>query len=239
MKKALPTLSVRSIGVSGRSVTGIVPLMGRFESTLERDLMELVRFDRRVSSFLPQPVRIEYKGDAGEERSYTPDGLITFQESASSPPPILYEVKYRANFREQWRNLLPKFRAAKSYCAERGWRFEVYTEREIRTPYLDNVKFLWPFRSREPGPLQRAQVVGVFESYNLISVGNLLGMLAPDPKQRGELIPVLWNLIAKGVVCCDLNIPLSMTSELHRFDSANSVVSCAVFLAKPRKRVFT
>ena len=53
MKKALPTLPVRSIGVSGRSVTGIVPLMGRFESTLERDLMELVRFDRRVSSFLP------------------------------------------------------------------------------------------------------------------------------------------------------------------------------------------
>lgn len=120
MKKALPTLPVRSIGVSGRSVTGIVPLMGRFESTLERDLMELVRFDRRVSSFLPQPVKIEYKGDAGEDRLYTPDGLITFQESASSPPPILYEVKYRANFREQWRNLLPKFRAAKSYCAQRG-----------------------------------------------------------------------------------------------------------------------
>ncbi|MGV6393349.1 Tn7 transposase TnsA N-terminal domain-containing protein [Pseudomonas caspiana] len=156
MKKALPTLPVRSIGVSGRSVTGIVPLMGRFESTLERDLMELVRFDRRVSSFLPQPVKIEYKGDAGEDRSYTPDGLITFQESASSPPPILYEVKYRANFREQWRNLLPKFRAAKSYCAQRGWRFEVYTEREIRTPYLDNVKFsvavskprAWPVSAR-------------------------------------------------------------------------------------------
>lgn len=214
MKIALPTLPVRSIGVSGRSVTGIVPLMGRFESTLERDLMELVRFDRRVSSFLPQPVKIEYKGDTGEDRSYTPDGLITFQESASSQEPILYEVKYRANFREQWRNLLPKFRAAKSYCAQRGWRFEVYTEREIRTPYLDNVKFLWPFLNREPSPLQRAQVVGVFESCSFISVSNLLGMLAPDPKQRGELIPVLWHLIANGAVCCDLNIPLSMTTVL-------------------------
>lgn len=214
MKRALPTLPIRSIGVSSRSVTGIVPLMGRFESTLERDLMELVRFDRRVTSFLAQPVKIEYKGDAGENRSYTPDGLITFQESASSPQPILYEVKYRANYREQWRNLLPKFRAAKSYCAQRGWRFEVYTEREIRTPYLDNVKFLWPFRNREPASLQRAQVVGVFESCSFISVSNLLGMLAPDLKQRGELIPVLWHLIANGVVCCDLNIPLSMASVL-------------------------
>lgn len=214
MKKALPTLPVRSIGVSGRSVTGIVPLMGRFESTLERDLMELVRFNRNVSSFLPQPLKIEYKGVAGESRSYTPDGLITFQDSTSTPQPILYEVKYRANFREQWRSLLPKFRAAKSYCAQRGWRFEVYTEREIRTAYLDNVKFLWPFRNREPGPLQLAQVVGAFESCNEISVSSLLRMLAPDPRQRGELIPALWHLIATGAVCCDLNMPLSMTTML-------------------------
>ncbi|MGV6953149.1 TnsA endonuclease N-terminal domain-containing protein [Pseudomonas chlororaphis] len=214
MKKALPTLPVRSIGVSGRSVTGIVPLMGRFESTLERDLMELVRFDRRVSSFLPQPVKIEYKGDAGEDRSYTPDGLITFLESAPSQQPILYEVKYRENFREHWRTLLPKFRAAKSYCVQRGWRFEVYTEREIRTPYLDNVRFLWPFRNRHPNPLQRAKVVDVFESGNEISVSKLLGMLAADPKQRGELIPVLWHLVANGALYCDLNIPLSMTTLL-------------------------
>ncbi|WP_178102842.1 TnsA endonuclease N-terminal domain-containing protein [Pseudomonas sp. URMO17WK12:I11] len=214
MKRALPTLPVRNIGVSGRSVTGIVPLMGRFESTLERDLMELVRFDRRVSSFLPQPVKIDYKGNAGEGRSYTPDGLITFQESASTPQPVLYEVKYRANFREQWRSLLPKFRAAKSYCAQRGWRFEVYTEREIRTPYLDNVKFLWPFRNREPGPFRRAQVMDVLRSCSEISVSNLLSMLAPDPKGRAELIPVLWYLVANGAVCCDLNIQLSMTSIL-------------------------
>lgn len=26
---------------------------------------------------------------------------------------------------------------------------------------------------------------------------------------------------------------------IHRFDSANNVVRCAVFLAKPRKRAFT
>lgn len=214
MKKALPTLPVRSIGVSGRSVTGIVPLMGRFESTLERDLMELVRFDRRVSSFLPQPVKIEYKGGAGEDRFYTPDGLITFLESAPSQQPILYEVKYRENFREHWRTLLPKFRAAKSYCIQRGWRFEVYTEREIRTPYLDNVRFLWPFKNRHPDRLQRAKVVDVFESGNEISVSNLLGMLAAHPKQRGELIPVLWHLVANGDLYCDLNIPLSMTTLL-------------------------
>ncbi|SBW83723.1 hypothetical protein PVE_R2G0009 [Pseudomonas veronii 1YdBTEX2] len=214
MKKALPILPVRSIGVSGRSVTGIVPLMGRFESTLERDLMELVRFDRQVSSFLPQPVKIEYKGDAGEDRSYTPDGLITFHESSSSPEPILYEVKYRENFREQWRALLPKFRAAKSYCEERGWRFEVYTEREIRTPYLDNVKFLWPFRNRQPCKVLSDRVAAVLDSCDEISVSALLGMLAADPKQRGELIPVLWHLIGTGAIHCDLNLPLRMITVL-------------------------
>ncbi|WP_216891721.1 TnsA endonuclease N-terminal domain-containing protein [Pseudomonas putida] len=214
MKLALPNLPVRRIGISGRSVTGVVPLMGRFESTLERDLMEIIRFDLRVNSFLPQPVKIEYKGGAGEGRSYTPDGLITFHEAHPSPQPILYEVKYRANFREQWRILLPKFRAAKSFCDERGWRFEVFTEREIRTPYLDNVKFLWPFRNRQPSPLLRGAVEAVFDSYTEISVGDLLRMLAPAPKQRGELIPVLWHLIADGSIHCDLNLPLSMVTML-------------------------
>lgn len=214
MKSALPVLPVRSIGVSGRSVTGMVPLMGRFESTLERDLMELIRFDRSVNSFLAQPVKIEYIGDAGEARSYTPDGLITFDLAPSSPRPILYEVKYRANFREQWRILLPKFRAAKSFCDERGWRFEVFTEREIRTPYLDNVKFLWPFRSRQPCPLLSGAVEAVFDSYTEISVGDLLRLLAPVPQQRGELIPVLWHLIANGSIHCDLNLPLSMVTML-------------------------
>ena len=84
MKKALPTLPVRSIGVSGRSVTGIVPLMGRFESTLERDLMELVRFDRRVSSFLPQPVRIEYCSG-----QLIPDTVLSFSSAFAGASPSL------------------------------------------------------------------------------------------------------------------------------------------------------
>ena len=137
MSDLLHHAPVREIGVSTRGVTGSVPSFGRYESSLERDLMEILRFDPHVERFTPQPLTIEYLDRDGRTRNYTPDGLIHFKaDSGSHQVPVLFEVKHREDFRKDWKILLPKFRAAKAYCLVQGWRFEVFTEREIRTPYL-------------------------------------------------------------------------------------------------------
>ncbi len=134
--------------MNSRSVTGTVPGIGAYESTLERDLMEILRFDPEVQRVLPQPIRIEFVKPDGSKGECYPDGLIEFKPEHPLLP-VLYEVKYRADFRANWRELMPKFRAAKHFALARGWRFEVFTEREIRTPYLSNVKFLFPFLERK------------------------------------------------------------------------------------------
>lgn len=56
-------------------------MLGRYESTLERDMMEILRFDSNVRSFLPQLLTIEYRNKEGQKRSYAPDGLIHYKDA--------------------------------------------------------------------------------------------------------------------------------------------------------------
>lgn len=204
---------IRKINSSSRSMTGAVPSFGVFESALERDMMEILRFDQNVLRFTPQPLTIEFRDAVGKTRRYTPDGLIEFK-SETQMSPILYEVKFRADFRKDWRTLMPKFRAAKKYCVDRNSRFEVFTEREIRTPYLANARFLWPFRERTFSPELKEQVLSVLWDLEQADPELLLYALRNDPTNRAALIPVVWNLVASGAIGCDLDQPLTMRSPI-------------------------
>ena len=211
-----PKEPVRKIVPGNRGVTGIVPLFGKYESTLERDLMEILRFDPDVEQFTPQPLTIDYLDREGHKHSYTPDGLIKFKASTSPfHLPILFEVKYREDFRKDWKALLPKFRAAKSYCMTQTWRFEVFTEREIRTPYLKNVKFLWQYLERIPEPAMMARALEVLNDLDQADPDLLLCALCNDTTNRARFIPVIWHLIAIGAIGCDLNQPLTMRSLIQ------------------------
>ncbi|WP_449101797.1 TnsA endonuclease N-terminal domain-containing protein [Pseudomonas veronii] len=209
---------VRKIGVKHRSVRGTVPKMGQYESTLERDLMELLRFDPTVCSFLAQPLTIDYLSTNGEKRKFTPDGLVHFHPGSPQELSVLYEVKFRSDFREQWKILIPKFRAAKAYCAMRGWRFQVFTEREIRTPFLTNVKFLWPFLDRNPAPSALHQLISALSELRESTPEAILIHLCKSTADRIEFIPVLWHLIAVGKIGCDLEKPLLMASKIWKLE---------------------
>lgn len=205
---------VRIIGKNSRAVTGEMPGIGAYESTLERDFMEILRFDRDVLCVSPQPLLVTFLDSNGKTKEYYPDGLIEFHVELGQCP-ILYEVKYRQDFRDNWRQLLPKFRAAKRYCAERGWRFEVYTEKEIRTPYLKNVRFLFPYRERQfPEPII-SWVLQTLADLIEADPDLLLCALCKDKGNRAELIPVIWHLVANGVIDCDLEEPLTMRSRIQ------------------------
>lgn len=211
-----PQKPVRKIVPGTRGVTGVVPLLGKYESSLERDFMEILRFDPDIEEFIPQPLTIEYVDQMGRKRTYTPDGLIKFKAThIQSQAPILFEVKYRQDFRREWRTLIPKFRAAKSYCTIQGWRFEVFSEREIRTPFLDNVKFLWQFQQRVPEPAMKAHVLGLLNDLDEADPELLLCALCNDATNRARFIPIIWHLIAVGEIDCDLTRPLTMRSLIR------------------------
>ena len=204
---------VRKIDMTSRSVSGVVPLMGEFESALERDLMEMLRFDAGIKSFTAQPLTIKYQTSEGKVANYTPDGLVHFNDDVGHPP-MLYEVKYRQDFRKDWKALLPKFRAAKKFCSQQGWLFKVFTENEIRITYLQNAKFLWTYRSRLPSQATINFVMNTLWDLDETDADMLLCALCKSKSNRGELIPVIWHLISLGKICCDLNQPITMSSKI-------------------------
>ncbi len=209
---------VRQIKVSSRAIVGTMSDGSQYESSLERDFIELVRFDKNVERYTTQPLTIEYHDDkTGAERNYTPDLFVEYRRdinSAKSIPHTLYEIKYREDFRAQWRILLPKFRAAKSYCKERGWSFAVMTEVEVRTPYLQNVRFLSLYRARVPTAENAMQILDCVRRLGLTDPAALLCSLFAEKWRRIEALPVIWYLIAEFQIGCDLSLPLTMKSSL-------------------------
>ncbi|WP_190294970.1 TnsA endonuclease N-terminal domain-containing protein [Marinobacter sp. R17] len=207
------TKPVRAIRPNSRSTTGYFPPFGEYESTLERDFMEILRFDRKVESYLPQPVTIEFLDTAGRRRQYTPDGLIRFLPEENLLP-VLVEIKHRADFRKDWRSLLPKFRAAKAYCLRQAWEFEVLSENEIRTPYLENIRFLWPYRSRQIEPGLKQRILEVLWDLDECDPELLTCALCKTSSNRAAMIAPIWHLVSEGTIGCDLNKPISMKTPI-------------------------
>jgi hypothetical protein len=215
-------LSVRNIPKNYRNVTGVLASSksegaAMFESTLERDLLMQLDFDSCVESYDVQPVKIEWLDKVGKFRSYTPDVLVHYRHD-DRVDHILYEVKYRSDIKENWPILKPKFKAAIRYAKQRGWRFKLITEVEIRTTFLQNVKFLLPFLKR--GPDQEADMLLIQEALKQhaeIAISELLASLCHNPWSQAALIPTLWYLIASGQIECELQSqPLTMSSVIWR-----------------------
>ena len=160
-------MPVRRIPKNSRSLTGLVPntrtsSMTAFESSLERDFLLLLDFDPDVEFYEEQPVKIIYYDAKGRRRTYTPDVLVRYRTDpspAKHAKPLLCEVKYREDLRQHWSVYRPKFRAAQRYARQHDWRFRLVTERHVRTPYLDNVKFLRPYRALPVNDQHQSQLL--------------------------------------------------------------------------------
>jgi hypothetical protein len=213
-------MPVRKIPKNYRSVTGFVSSgvnanQVAFESTLERDFMLLVEFDSDVLSYEEQPVRIDYLSADDQARHYTPDILVTYRQTPTTlKPPLLVEIKYRQDLFENWRELKPKFRAARRYAKEQGWIFKILTEVEIRTPYLKNVKFLRQFRRRSIDLADADLLLRKVSDLQSTDPERLLSALCPKACDRARLLPTLWQLIARRAIGADLNQPLTMLSPI-------------------------
>ncbi len=214
-------MSVRRVPKSYRNVTGIIASRkavdpANFESTLERDLLTLLEFSPEVRHFDVQPVTIEWR-QAGRLRHYTPDTLVEYwPENGEARVPLLVEVKYRNDLREQWLELRPKLRAGVHYARGLGWRFKIMTEIEIRTPYLANAKFLLPFvrGSQAPEPGQVALLSEALRDLREASPEALLLAVCRDEWNRAKLLPALWHLVGTFRIGADLHTPLTMTSRI-------------------------
>ena len=211
-------MPVRKIGPNCRSITGRNGNSGQqYESTLERDFLYLLDFDLNVDRYETQPLTIEYVGNDGRVHPYTPDVFVQYRRDivpASSLPHLLVEIKYRDEYRGRFRELRQRFRAARLYAKERGWRFVVLTEREIRTPYLENARFLRPYRDVGFDPALEWTVLEQVRTLCETSPTALVESLADSDWMRGVYLRELWRLVAVGRVGTDLTLRLSMDSRI-------------------------
>ncbi|MTK52141.1 TnsA endonuclease N-terminal domain-containing protein [Paludibacter sp.] len=213
---------IRKIGKGSSSLHGLVyskknQTHRAFESTLERDFIETLEFDFNVDYYCEQPMEIQYWIN-DELHTYIPDVFVSFRTDlpqCKSMKSMICEVKYRSTLKERWSEFKPKFKAAKQYAENNGWIFRILTEHEIRTPYLDNVKFLLNYRDSEfVNANGCAVVLDVLTQLQNTCPEELILCSARDKKMQAESLYSLWHLVAIGMIGCDLTSPLNMRSEL-------------------------
>lgn len=212
-------MPVRKIPPNRRSLTGAVASrkndrMVASESSLERDLLVLLDFDPTVERYEEQPVRIEYRDAGGRKHTYTPDILVHYHQEIAPLPPLLYEVKYRQDLFNNWKEIKPKIRAGRAYARDQGWRFKIITEHEIRTPFLENARFLRQYLRFQPGEDERRLLLDALREVQTSEPDSLLFAIYQEPVKRAELLPTLWHLIASGHIQADLSQPLNMRSPI-------------------------
>lgn len=211
----------RRLTLSHRSLTGRTATAGHsvtFESSLERDWFILLDFDHTVIRFMEQPFTLVYQTD-GVSRRYTPDALAEFTAAMNKPArTVVYEIKYREDLQENWHEYRARFVAANHHCRQRGWTFTILTEREIRTPLLENATFLRRYRTIADQPLVRMQLLYALQALGPTTPQALLAAAYASEPSRAPALSTLWRLIATRQIACDLSQTLTMRSSIRSLD---------------------
>lgn len=177
----------------------------------------MLEFDSNIQSFEQYPVCIQYLDEVGALGEYTPDFLINYRTDC--PPgswmsPRLCTVIYRSDIKRDWKNLKFKFKSALKFASQNGMNFKIFTEKEIQTEYLDNVKFLNSYRDVqiEPGYIERLE-----ELLNYIPVTTpeeIIRLAARDVYKQAQYLFVLWHMVAIGLVRIELIHRVNMKSPI-------------------------
>jgi hypothetical protein len=184
---------------------------------LMRDFFTILDFDLNLQYYQRQPVSITYTDPSGAQSAFTPEFLITYRrdiEPARRMRPLLCDVMARQDVFENWAALLPRLRAARRYARGRKWQYGLLTEREIRTPYLENARFLLPYCRLATDWERSRPLLRTLRELRQTDPEGLLAACATGYMNRAELTFLLWHLVSVWEVGTDLTQPLTMRSTI-------------------------
>lgn len=116
--------------------------------------------------------------------------------NANSLDPLLRCPAYRAKLNELTCTL-----------AADGTEFKIVTEKQLRGPILDNVKFLLPYRQRQFDPACREMLEQLL--VKPARVERVLERLQSKSMPRESVLPLVWHAIAEGWATVKLEQKLS------------------------------
>lgn len=215
---SLRVMSFSRVDMPPQKVLGHLDLSPvSFESILEQDLAELLAFDVNVDRVENNPTPIHYVGKNGRIECFTPRVFVRYRRDirpARHMRHLLCEVQMREDYLGRGLELKHRLRAARIHAHERGWQFRVLTEREIRTPYLDNARLLRPFRDIHVRSEDESSVLEQLQSLGESSPIRLLESLGTDEPIRNHYSRIVWKLIADFQIAADLTRPVTMGSRI-------------------------
>jgi len=185
------------------------------------DFFTILEFDLQIQYFQRQPVKIEYLDALANRGTFLPEFLITYRrdiEPAFFMKPLLCDVLVRADVFNKWPDFRHRVRAAHNYAQGRNWSYHILTEREIRTPYLDNARRLLPYRSLRSESEYDRLLLNSLHKLGLIKVESLLNLCSNTGADVVKLGNSLFQLIALGWVKTDLRKRFGMQSDVWIHD---------------------
>ncbi|QHC98434.1 heteromeric transposase endonuclease subunit TnsA [Pseudomonas sp. R84] len=210
-----PQFSVaRRIKSTTRSLSGVFAFRGQgvaFESMLERDFLSRMDFRKDVLTVLSQPVQLDFVARSGRSYTYVPDYLVHFHAHTYQRP-MLVEVKPAENWRENWRDLLPKWKAALRYAKARDWDFHIYDESRIRGQSLKNIQYLERFRNADYADQDLDAIIRTVAFKGIATISYLLALHFQGEEALGK--SHIFHLIATRQLDCDISGPLSDSLEV-------------------------
>ena len=192
------TKPARKIGPNNRSITGKRPSdktsrSQHFESALERDYLLLLEWDETVADYGVQPVTIYYDND-GRSARYTPDVIVHYRPDLARKSALI-EIKYEAELLEKRDQYAARIKAAADYANDNGYEFHIITEKNIRTTYLYNLKFLTTYRQYPIDQLSAEMILSNFGPGTKLSAQQLQVGGFDD-----NMLFVIWQLVAGGIL---------------------------------------
>jgi hypothetical protein len=141
------------------SVTGWVPFqyLGRtvrYESSIERDFLTLLKKAGPPVAVIEQPLQLSVKALGFRGRPYHPDFLVyLLNPDLKYPKAVLVEIKPDSVLaKEELRAYRQRFLAARRFARRNGWGFRLLTAGRLRSSEVPVVP--WPEKFVPPTPLR-------------------------------------------------------------------------------------
>lgn len=182
------------------------------------DFKRILDFDNYIDQYVENPISIKYTYNNKVEY-YSPSLLIYFTKlkSMNKTPLLLCDVRSSLEIKKEWIRYKSIYTATIKHCSKAGWHFRILNETRVRTPYLENIKFLTRYKNIQVDENNVNLLTKHLFYQRYTTPSELILVSSFDKYKRGELLFTLWHLIANHRICCDLIKPLRMDSEIWHF----------------------
>lgn len=179
-----------------------------WESSIEKDFIHLLEFDRDVVEYCEQPFWVDFTLD-GEEHRACPDFVTIYTDGSEK----VWEVK-PADEAEQ-DETKRRFSAIEKVLSREGQDFECITDEQIRAGRrLDNIKVLFEYLHAAPNLEDVLALCSVFDQHNAVTLGGLL-LDGYDGVVFSK--PAIYGLLAQRVLDIDIEGELNDDTEVRDF----------------------